>query len=197
MARKNSLSSDKKLHFEGPVFCSDMPFLLFMKNVLFQSTSLCPLGNWMHFAWSDWVWKCKGGALLAKPAMQSLFLIHAGDWHTESCTQFHPRKSPAWWRITGQGVGFISYYHSICCLYHLIFHLLIKEGTSLNPDGLLLIRQLIRKVSVASISINKDQKAYGVNSIGTSCLSQRGLRSCRGWFSGDNILAAEGEEWGA
>lgn len=70
-------------------------------------------------------------------------------------------------------------YHSICHLYRLIFHLLIKEGTSLNPDGLLLIRQLIRKVSAASVSINKDLEAYGVNSIGTGLLSQRSSSQMR------------------
>lgn len=46
LARKTvcAVIKKKKKHFEGPVFRSDMAFSLFMKNVRFQSTSLCPLG---------------------------------------------------------------------------------------------------------------------------------------------------------
>lgn len=52
--------------------------------------------NWMHFACSDCIWKCKGGAVRCwhdhRPAVRSLFLIHVGDWHTEFCTQFQSHQ---------------------------------------------------------------------------------------------------------
>lgn len=56
----------------------------------------------------------------------------------------------------------------------------------MHPDGQWLVRQLIRKLSKASISINNDLEAHG--SAGISCLTQRGSCYCGGCSIEDIVV---------